>query len=435
MKFRRLSTIKKDTRERVEEIVPLRIAIVSTTFLPVLGGVQVVLQGLLEYLENNFGELSSEYELETVAFLLPNNFQSDRLDSLQNVSVHYFGFSPGFVGFWRARREIARTLSHLGSNVVHGHNVALDGLLFGAIPRRRVKILTTHGGDLGFLREHQFGVRLKFLGKIAVRLALLDTTMLIGVSRTMGSFAAKVFPRSRIRILPNADFFSLSFRAETPIIHDFGIYPEMLVVLTVGGGRSIKGHENLLKAFAIFGKSNPRARLFVGSSGPEIDRLPLIADKLGIARSVRFIGEVSGTRKLAIFDRADIYANTSFFEGFGITTFEAIGSQTALLASKVGGLEEMLDHLENAFLVNPQNVEEILEGLRYLSVRKHRKTLVKKAEVLLKDYEPGELVRRQLRLYKEALGPIGLGQSQEPTGLLFGLHRTKAIFKLLVRGR
>lgn len=367
----------------------------------------MVLSRVLEYIENNFEDLSSEYKLETVAFLLPASFQSNQLDSFRNISVHYFNFLPGLAGFWRTRKEIDRILSDLGCNVVHGHHVGLDGLLFGAKNGRRAKILTTHGGDLGYLREHRFGLRLNLVGKLAVRIALLDTTILIAVSKTMGRFAAEVFPRSKIRVLPNADFFSPEFQSPAPILDDFGINPKMLVVLTIGGGRTIKGHQNLLKAFSLFRESNPHARLLVGAAGPGIDKVSTIAQELGLGESINFVGEVTGEKKLAIFNRADIYANTSFFEAFGLTTFEAIGSRTALLASKVGGLDEMLDHLENAFLVNPERVDEILEGLWFLSVKKHRKILAENAEKLLKNYAPNELVRRQLQIYREALRSIG----------------------------
>lgn len=381
---------------------PLRVAILTSSYLPVLGGVQVLLSGLLHHLEHNFTDLSSKFEVDSIAFLVPRSFKSSELDSLRNIDVHYFDFDGSFKTLWSARRQVERILSNIKANVVHGHHIGIDGILLKSRRGRRAKVLTTHGGDLATNKSFGFGFRLKVSGRIAVYIALRDTTLLAAVSPTMVKIARHFFPEERICILPNANFPEPHVKQSTQK-RPRKFQKEGLTILTLGGGRAIKGHANLFRAFSQFLIEQPKAKLLVGASGQGIETLKRSAEELGILANVSFIGDITGQKKADMYTQADIYVNASFFEAFGLTTLEAIQYRTAVVVSNQGGLSDVIEHKQSGYLVNPYEVEEILQGLRFLSHEGQRNKVANKASSIITLFKPEDVVARQFGIYRRAL--------------------------------
>ena len=146
-----------------------------------------------------------------------------------------------------------------------------------------------------------------------------------------------------------------------------------------------------------------RTKLVIGAAGPEIEEIRALARQLGVEQKVFFIGNVFGSEKDAWFQRADIYANTSFFEAFGLTSLESIASDTAVLASNVGGPSETFTHLQDGFLVDPYSPSSICDGLKYLAIAKNRSRLTKQAKEVLIRHQPLNFLIDHLELYSNAV--------------------------------
>ena len=117
----------------------------------------------------------------------------------------------------------------------------------------------------------------------------------------------------------------------------------------------LKGHEIFLRAAAEVLKTRADAHfLVVGFEGGEGSQVKLhqellrLMDQLGIRQSIRVLGH---TDRVRLFMRvSDIVVVPSTAEGFGRTAIEAMAEKTALIASRVGGLEEILQDHETAIL-------------------------------------------------------------------------------------
>src|SRR6185503_10898376 len=96
---------------------------------------------------------------------------------------------------------------------------------------------------------------------------------------------------------------------------DAGIPADAPLVLAVGRLIEQKDHATLLRAFAAVTAEHPRARLAILGGGPLEGELRRLAAALGIEHAVVLPGRTSIRDWLA---RADVFAHTSRWEGFGI---------------------------------------------------------------------------------------------------------------------
>ena len=115
-----------------------------------------------------------------------------------------------------------------------------------------------------------------------------------------------------------------------------------------------KGCDVLLRAFALVLQDNPDARLIVVGDGPENRRLHALADHLGISRSVEFKGAVSNPEAvLAMRDAWAVCVPSIWEEPFGLVAVEAQMNGVPVIASRCGGLAEIVTPDSGGALVAP----------------------------------------------------------------------------------
>ena len=95
----------------------------------------------------------------------------------------------------------------------------------------------------------------------------------------------------------------------------------------------------------------PTARLEVAGSGDDAPRLEAVARGLGLSDRVRFLGRVSEEEKISLYRRASVALNSSLKEGWGLTSIEANGCGTPVVASDVPGLCDSVRDGQTGFLV------------------------------------------------------------------------------------
>ncbi|HHY94304.1 MAG TPA: glycosyltransferase [Firmicutes bacterium] len=134
-----------------------------------------------------------------------------------------------------------------------------------------------------------------------------------------------------------------------------------LVILSVGRLVSYKGHAVLVEAVAKLVHSHKLAvRLVVVGDGPERDYLEGLATKKGLSNSVTFTGYVpQGEQLWSIYSRASVYVQPSLTESFGMAVLEAMCFGLPVVASAVGGLQDLVVHGVTGFLVPPGDVDAL----------------------------------------------------------------------------
>jgi glycosyltransferase involved in cell wall biosynthesis len=161
---------------------------------------------------------------------------------------------------------------------------------------------------------------------------------------TRDDLVSRGVPSSRIRVIhPGVDAERF-----TPLPGSRAAVPTFLYV---GRLKRYKGIDVALQALAIARRSRPDLRLDVAGTGDFRPALEALADRLGLAGAVRFLGFVSDAEKLALLRSAWANVFPSPKEGWGITVLEAGACGTPSLASDSPGLRDSVRHGETGYLV------------------------------------------------------------------------------------
>ena len=125
-----------------------------------------------------------------------------------------------------------------------------------------------------------------------------------------------------------------------------------------------KGADVLLRAFAIVRRRIPDARLSIAGTGPAEPALRSLADELGVSDATRLHGHLDGAAFDRVLDTAWVHAVPSRWpEPFGLTATEAMMRGTAVVASEVGGLADIVLHERTGLRVPPGDVHALADAL------------------------------------------------------------------------
>lgn len=243
-----------------------------------------------------------------------------------------------------ARRWLEAMLSEARADVVHAHLFHASTLV-ASLSSRVPHVLTHHHGSL----FHDQGRRAH---EMVDRWAGRRYDRIVAVSHAVASFLTEVYeyPSSRIQVIHNG-------WTGTPRTRDV---PEVDFV-SISHLRREKGHEVLLDAFAQVGQRAPSVRLRIAGDGPLRSHLEQRCRHLGIEGSVEFLGAVPDVWD--ILARAGLAVFPSLTEPQGIAVLEAMAAGCPVIASRVGGIPEMVDHGRNGHLVPPADAPALADAM------------------------------------------------------------------------
>jgi glycosyltransferase involved in cell wall biosynthesis len=137
-------------------------------------------------------------------------------------------------------------------------------------------------------------------------------------------------------------------------------------IIAVGRLSPEKGQAGLLEVFADVSRDHKDLELVLVGDGPEAERLRAIARRLGILDRVRFAGRLGEQATLDQIAQADILVLSSFMEGLPIVLMEAMAMGTAVVASRVAGIPELVEDEESGLLFTPSDWAELTACMRRL---------------------------------------------------------------------
>jgi teichuronic acid biosynthesis glycosyltransferase TuaC len=176
-------------------------------------------------------------------------------------------------------------------------------------------------------------------------------------------------------------------------------------VVSVGNLIPIKGHDVLIRAVAAIADQHRGLRCEIVGDGPERDHLEVLVRDLGILDRVTFPGRQSRCALAQTLRRAAVFALPSRYEGLGCVYLEAMACGKVAIGCREQGIEEVIHHGKNGWLVAPDSVEDLASGLATLLENfdlresigtRARRTIV---EGLTLEHQAERLVR----VYRESL--------------------------------
>ncbi|OIP22903.1 hypothetical protein AUJ93_02775 [bacterium CG2_30_33_46] len=168
-----------------------------------------------------------------------------------------------------------------------------------------------------------------------------------------------------------------------------------------------KGQEYLLKAIKNLKDKGFNIYCLIMGKGPSKKSLVNLCNELNLAEQVNFLGFVSDKEKLAILSASDVFCFPSVWqmEGFGLVSAEAMMMNTPVIASRVGGIPDVIRDKENGILVEPKNVEQLSDKIEliYRDIKLRIKLAEKGREYVEKIFNADRMVRETKKILEEVL--------------------------------
>jgi glycosyltransferase involved in cell wall biosynthesis len=134
------------------------------------------------------------------------------------------------------------------------------------------------------------------------------------------------------------------------------------VLLSVGSLIPRKGHELTIEALT----RAPDCTLLIAGGGPLRAELEALAQRLGVADRVRFLGEIAHHDLPDVYAAADVMVLASSREGWANVLLEAMACGTPVLATDVNGAREIVCSPEAGLLAPARTVDGLVGGLAQL---------------------------------------------------------------------
>jgi len=176
------------------------------------------------------------------------------------------------------------------------------------------------------------------------------------------------------------------------------------IIFFAGTLKLVKGIRYLIEAINIIKQKIPEARLLLVGDGEEDENLKKLVRQLSLENYVIFFGKVSNEEIPKYMVASDIFVLPSLSESFGIVNIEAMASGLPIIATKVGGIPEIIKDGENGFLVEPKNPEQIAERILYLlSNNNIRRSISFNNKEKAKNYSWDLIVNKLIAVYSLCL--------------------------------
>ena len=200
---------------------------------------------------------------------------------------------------------------------------------------------------------------------------------------------------------------------------EFNIAPNAPLALCLARLDPQKDHANLLRAWVVVVAARPDARLLLAGGtqlggDAYVDGLHRQAAALGIESSVHFAGVRRDVPDLLA--AADLLVMASRWEGLGLVFLEAMGASLPVVATRVGGVPEVVHHDGTGLLVAPSDAPALAAALlRVIDDPELAGRLGRAGRLRLEsDFTTGAMVRKTLDLYAGIRGTIDPAPSPHP---------------------
>lgn len=193
------------------------------------------------------------------------------------------------------------------------------------------------------------------------------TSLLVAVSNRVKKYAMEQEGALEEKIIVIENGIDLPAVKDHPndiranIRREFKVDEKAKLIVSVGRLTVQKGHEYLLDSIPMVLEKFPSAIFLIAGEGYLLESLLKKTRKLGISKSVHFLGIREDVPDLLI--ASDAFAMPSLWEGMPIAMLEAMAYGTPVIASHVEGVEDVIEHELNGLTIPPKDVDALATGI------------------------------------------------------------------------
>lgn len=384
----------------------MRILIITTRFFPHVGGVEEVVSNIAKILsKDNVVSILSSLDINTgLSFfkrLTKISVEERTFETYKNKRI-WINLPSSIVGilifparFILALIEVIFYVSKFKPDVINYHfpddSVVYVDLLSSVI---RVPIVVNiHGNDLHIFSK-------KAIHKFFINRLLKRASLIVVNSAYMKAEFLDSFPHlsNKLRIIPNGldvDLYKQSkvgkkYAANGPYIFYVGRLVEK------------KGVDILIRAF--YKLRDEKINLVIEGKGEELSKIKELVRGLDLTDKVKFTdGKLTQEEKIEAMKGAIFGVIPSRVEPFGIVALEFLAAGTPIIASKTGGLENLLKDQSTCLFFENGNIGDLASKMKGIMEKENlRKTLKEEGQKEVENYRWEVITQKYLNTYKEA---------------------------------
>jgi len=238
-------------------------------------------------------------------------------------------------------------------NIVHAHYATSYGLL-GKLLFHKKYFISVWGSDV-----YDFP-RKSVLHKLIFSRIVSSVHQLFSTSHDMAKELSKYTSKS-ICVIPfgiNVDLFQPEPKKNNS---------EIKVIGTVKSLEKVYGIDRLIRATAELKDEFPNLECHIYGEGSQKEELMTLSKELGIESTVHFKGYVNNEKLPEVLREFDVFCVLSRQESFGVAAVEAQACGIPVVATKVGGLPEIVVDGETGFIVEEEHGEIVNKIAQLLS--------------------------------------------------------------------
>jgi N-acetyl-alpha-D-glucosaminyl L-malate synthase BshA len=222
------------------------------------------------------------------------------------------------------------------------------------------KVITTlHGTDITLLgSDRSYSETVAFCIEQSDGVTAVSESLKADTCRELGI-------KHDIRVIPNFLDCSAHRRRDAGDLRRTLAPHGEKVLIHVSNFRPVKRVTAVVEVFAAV-RRRVAARLLMVGDGPDVAEASRLARALGVAADVEFLGEQD--QVVQLLSASDVFLLPSVQESFGLAALEAMACEVPVVASRIGGLPEVIDHGVSGFLHAPDDLNGMADSaLRLLT--------------------------------------------------------------------
>jgi len=357
--------------------MPQKCLIVTTHYMPLIGGAQAVYDALSAAMPDRFAVLTASSDYSTGEEVDGwQDFDATAPYPIRRIAAMRPPLLAGRAGLVAKLTSRLRARS-IRKNVLQATLEELDSGVYGAVcigaldalgwlvPELRAQadipvFIYAHGEEIS---QKPYNAR----ADQARRAALQSADGIVAVSSFTATMVSEKYdvPAENIQAVTNGvDLARFSERPAENVRQHFGLDLGPLV-FSLGRLVERKGIDRLIEAWPRIKAAVPQATLAIAGTGPLEDALQAAAERQDGHSSIKFLGRVGGDLLPSLYASADLFAMPNRTmpdgdtEGFGLVFLEAAACGTPSVGGRAGGAVDAVQHNETGVLVDGTDVSAI----------------------------------------------------------------------------
>lgn len=226
------------------------------------------------------------------------------------------------------------------------------------------------------------------------------------VSESLKAETYRALPvRNEIRVIPNFVDCRLYRRQALPDLRERMCPPDRYdrLIVHTSNFRPVKRIEAIVEVFRRI-RERVRARLVLVGEGPELDTAGRLIHEAGLTPHVESLGQREHV--VPLLSVADLFLLPSAQESFGLAALEAMACEVPVVASRVGGLPEVIEHGVSGFLQPLDDLAAMADDAVALLTRPdlHRRVVKAGLDRVQERFCTDLIVPRYIACYEDVLG-------------------------------